>query len=131
MAEEEHYRSGTAKYTHSAINQKALLMYTTNRPERCTLLHYRRAPTFGIRIPWLLPGSHVNVERETWMSAAFDEVWAVPELFCDRRVHCELYAREQRDPIVLLVVDSHAHQFLDVRDVSFRRTVCILVARGG
>ena len=36
MAELEYYRSGTAKYTQSAINQKAPLMYTTNRPERCT-----------------------------------------------------------------------------------------------
>ena len=36
MAELEYYRSGTAKYTQSAIKQKAPLMYTTNRPERCT-----------------------------------------------------------------------------------------------
>ena len=65
------------------------------------------------------------------MSAAFDEVWAIPELLGDRRIHSELYAREQRDPIVLLVVDSHTHQFFDVRDMSFRRSICVLVTRGG
>ena len=64
MAEEEYYRSGTAKYTQSAINQKAPLMYTTNRLERCTQDLENRKSFLAIKAAHILMSSHTFQREE-------------------------------------------------------------------
>ena len=62
------------------------------------------------------------------MPSSLDEIWGKPHACHNRRIDRVLNLGQQSYPIVLLVVDAHAHEFFDVRDLPLGRSIGVLVS---